>query len=115
MTAMQTSRVTAKTAFELLQCLSFHEADFAATEAKLAKLQAVHCCVRLLCPQHPAAETQLIATGGQLIGRLTATLANCQCTDAAVSEQRVLTCDMQDMLCDSELRFQPAMGLVPAL
>ena len=68
-TAMQTSRAAAKTAFQLLQCLTssaqLPEADVATTEAKLAKLQAVHCCVRLLCPQHPAAETQLIATGGQ--------------------------------------------------
>ena len=65
--AMQTSRATAKTVFELLQCLtsSAHlpESDVARNELKLAQKQVVHCCSHLFCPQYPATEAGLVATG----------------------------------------------------
>lgn len=49
MKAMQTSRAAAKTAFELLQYLMSsadpYKDNIARTEAVLARVQAVHCCV----------------------------------------------------------------------
>lgn len=65
--AMQTSRAKAKTAFELLQCLTssarLPETDVASNETKLAKMQAVHHCSRLVCPQIPAHMGDLITLG----------------------------------------------------
>ena len=64
--AMQSSRAATKTAYELLECLTFPNADAAMIAAKMRKMQAVLHCSRLLCPQLPAAETQLIARGGHI-------------------------------------------------
>lgn len=67
MTAIQTSRTAAKTAFELLQRLisstQLPEFDVAWNERKLAKMQAVHRCSHLLCPQYPATDTEAVAAG----------------------------------------------------
>ena len=71
LTAMETSRATAKAAFELLHCLTssaqLPQSDVTQNEGKLANMQAVHRCCRLLCPQYPATMTESIASGKHML------------------------------------------------
>lgn len=83
MNAMQISKATAKPAFELLQCLMSSsdpdKDDIASTEAMLAKMQAVHCCVRLLCPPAPATDPETLDISGHNRWSMTLILTNTQC------------------------------------
>ena len=65
--ALNTSRSAAKVAFELLECASstdhLRDLDVENNLRKLAELQAVHVCSRLLCPPIPAAASHQASTG----------------------------------------------------